>query len=203
MANTENNEVIFYFNSPYYMRDDELESIIKYFEDEEDPSKVLKMKFIFIFKVLNQNSNQFQSPSQNCYVCDIAYDGASKMFFEFMYYLMSERPPVRIESLEFGLPVFGPNLINFLVSENNDHKPSIESVKNKLKIYSVLKYLDYQEIYDKKSFEEMVAYQNEPRDSPRIKQLANNLMRVQQNFLFGQKFFRLMFLSDPGNEYGH
>jgi hypothetical protein len=57
MENSKNTEAIFYFNSQYHMRDDELESIIKYFEDEDDPNKILSMKLIFIFKVLNQNQS--------------------------------------------------------------------------------------------------------------------------------------------------
>lgn len=46
------NPLVFYFQCPYYLKDDDLETIIKYLEDQFSED-LKEFKFIFIFKVLN------------------------------------------------------------------------------------------------------------------------------------------------------
>lgn len=136
MENCTNNDdlsvfhpLIFNFNYPFHMNDYELTHLLK-FLSEEFEMRLRKMRFIFVFKVLNKAD--FQSPFPSCYVTTMNYHGAKHIFYSYLYKI--------IKTVEF--PAIHPVVLKRIIENYTNYRMPLEYVSKKISFYCLYHIID-------------------------------------------------------------
>lgn len=117
--------IVVYFKIAFQFEHEELDTIIKWLEDNYN-HRYPHIKFIFIFKIVN--SQLYVSPNPKCLVTMKKYSGDTSVLKGFLFALIKEGE----------YPFISPETLELFSNEYELHRPSIEDACEKVYKHCVL-----------------------------------------------------------------